>query len=278
MRNLLAIILIAGSLTTCCQEANALDNNAQLSFLLTHGDYHVTQEYLSYWSGNPTPDNRHAGVDFATPTGTVIYAPVSGAVIKVGGSLGYCTLYNSTLDVSIIFLHLSTINYSVGDTVNVGEIIGAAGSAGTGGSHLHIEVRPGRRTHAVGPTSGSSTAALTIDPLAAFSNSSGNGLTLYETVHLSGSGDYEIFYTEYYHPGEITAIVKNSGTLDADLYYYSWSANSWYPLSAYDGNEFWTISMGSGQPNSTYPLYIAVVAWSGSGTAEVMWHSSSSAE
>lgn len=259
----------------------ALDNEQELSFLLFHAQYRVSQTYLNNWSGNPTPDQRHAGIDFATPSGTTVYAPMSGTVIRAGGRLGYCSLYNATLNRTVIFLHMSTVNFEVDDEVRIGEILGATGKEGADSPHCHVECRPGRSPYAVGPTSGTSTAALTINPLAAFADVSSEGLSVYESVMLdanAGGRYYEIFYCEYFHPGEVTLIVKGQGTLDADVWYWDWWDQAWYPLSTADGNEFRNWTFGSGYSSEYYPLYIAVVAYSGSGAAQVMWHATQSAE
>ncbi|MDI9357693.1 MAG: M23 family metallopeptidase [Phycisphaerales bacterium] len=87
----------------------------------------------------------HAGIDFAAPLGTPIYATANGVVesarFNTGGygnnviidhSFGYRTLYG----------HMIKFVVRAGDKVKRGEIIGYVGSTGKStGPHVHYEVR-----------------------------------------------------------------------------------------------------------------------------------------
>ncbi|HHC30084.1 MAG TPA: M23 family metallopeptidase [Rhodobacterales bacterium] len=88
----------------------------------------------------------HAGVDMAAPTGTPIYAPADGVVIKAGWASGYGRLIKIKHDFGIEtrYGHLSKIRVSEGERVSRGERIGDMGSTGRStGPHLHYEVRIG---------------------------------------------------------------------------------------------------------------------------------------
>lgn len=260
--------------------AKATDTVEELSFLLFHGQYSVRQPYLAYNTINQTPGNLHAGIDFLTPNGTTIYAPISGTCTKSGGTLGYCSIYNKTLNRTVIFLHMSTVFPTVGQKIWVGQVLGLSGTKGATGYHAHIEVRPGNKPSAVGTTSGTNTASLTVNPVNAFANVSSPGLSVYETMYFDAntSNRYQMFYTEYFYPGELSVIAKGMGTVDVDLYYYNWASSQWQPWSTNVGNEFFAFPMGSGYSNNYYGYWVLAYARSGYGPVEFMWHASQSAE
>lgn len=91
----------------------------------------------------------HAGLDFAAPQGTPVYATADGRVTTAGNSgngfgnhveishgYGYETLYG----------HMVRVKARVGQIVKRGEVIGWVGSTGKStGPHLHYEVHKGGR-------------------------------------------------------------------------------------------------------------------------------------
>ncbi len=87
----------------------------------------------------------HAGVDLTAPTGTNIYAPGDGVVIRAdAGSRGYGNhvRINHGYGYITVYGHLSKINVRVGQKVKRGDVIGLVGSTGLSTSpHLHYEVR-----------------------------------------------------------------------------------------------------------------------------------------
>ncbi len=86
----------------------------------------------------------HAGMDFASPIGTEIYATGDGTVVRadadasgygnhvrINHGYGYLTLYG----------HMSKINVRPGQRVHRGDVIGFVGNTGKSvGPHLHYEV------------------------------------------------------------------------------------------------------------------------------------------
>ena len=74
----------------------------------------------------------HAGLDFAAPQGTPIYATANGTVEVAGNTgNGYGTLYG----------HMFRVKVTAGQKVKRGEIIGWVGSTGKStGPHCHYEV------------------------------------------------------------------------------------------------------------------------------------------
>jgi len=94
----------------------------------------------------------HSGIDFRAASGTDILAPGAGKVIFAGRNGGYGNMIDIQHAGGIVtrYGHLSRIEVRVGQTVEVGEVIGRVGSTGRStGPHLHFEVR--RHDQAVDP-------------------------------------------------------------------------------------------------------------------------------
>jgi murein DD-endopeptidase MepM/ murein hydrolase activator NlpD len=91
---------------------------------------------------------RHQGTDFAAASGTPVFAVMSGTVESAGvlGGYGNQVLLRHPDGTETRYGHLSVIGVRVGQTVEVGEQIGAVGSTGVStGPHLHFEVILGGR-------------------------------------------------------------------------------------------------------------------------------------
>ena len=93
---------------------------------------------------NGQPRSPHAGIDFSSPTGTVVTAPASGRVV-VAEDL-YFTGNTVVLDhgagLYSIFAHFSALVAEEGDLVDVGATLGRVGATGrVTGPHLHWSVR-----------------------------------------------------------------------------------------------------------------------------------------
>ena len=90
---------------------------------------------------NGTPKSPHPGMDIAVPEGTPVKAPASGIVTFAKPGLyltGGTVLIDHGFGVSSNFLHLSRLNVQVGQHVQQGDVIGAAGMTGRAtGPHLH---------------------------------------------------------------------------------------------------------------------------------------------
>ncbi|MGD7707453.1 peptidoglycan-binding protein [Microlunatus sp. Y2014] len=116
-----------------------------------------------YWA--PRGLYRHAGRDLATPTGTVIYAPAAGKVIRSGysqqvltGRNGWGLLIDHGSGRWTYYGHLRERSpIAVGRTVSAGQRIGYVGNTGLGygnttsGAHLHFEVHTGSIGNTVEP-------------------------------------------------------------------------------------------------------------------------------
>lgn len=86
----------------------------------------------------------HKGVDWATPTGTPVYASNAGTVVQAGWSsgYGYAVYINHADGRQTRYGHLSKVLVSVGQTVSQGQKIALSGNTGRStGPHLHFEIR-----------------------------------------------------------------------------------------------------------------------------------------
>ena len=139
-----------------------------LSLKLFGGVVQITQGYLNKNPINQTPDQRHAGIDYGARKGRIVRSPIGGTLINHKDGIT-CIFDGSN---TVILLHMKAAPWSTGQRVEKGFLIGSVDSILPGGQgkstgpHLHIEVRKGKRTFAVGPTSWPpDTAQLTINPL-----------------------------------------------------------------------------------------------------------------
>jgi len=85
----------------------------------------------------------HKGIDWATPTGTAVYASCGGKVSKAGWGSGYGNvIYIDHEDGrQTRYGHLSKILVSVGDKVKQGDKIALSGNTGVStGPHIHFEI------------------------------------------------------------------------------------------------------------------------------------------
>lgn len=89
-------------------------------------------------------DKWHAGIDLATPYGSRVCAAEDGEVIYASWMSGYgnTVIIDHGDGLSTLYGHNSSLKVSVGDVVERGDVIAAAGSTGNStGNHCHFEVR-----------------------------------------------------------------------------------------------------------------------------------------
>ena len=101
----------------------------------------VARSYVSSYVG----DGRgHKGMDIVAPAGTPIYAAVGGTVTYSGwdtSGYGYKIVIKHSNGYETLYAHCSALYVKKGDTVAMGETIGAVGTTGRStGNHLHFEV------------------------------------------------------------------------------------------------------------------------------------------
>jgi murein DD-endopeptidase MepM/ murein hydrolase activator NlpD len=86
----------------------------------------------------------HTGLDFRASTGDPVRATANGKVASSGWAGGYGRMVeiDHGNGLSTRYGHLSEISVKVGDTIKIGQVIGAVGSTGRStGPHLHYETR-----------------------------------------------------------------------------------------------------------------------------------------
>jgi murein DD-endopeptidase MepM/ murein hydrolase activator NlpD len=89
----------------------------------------------------------HTGLDIATPTGTSVYAALSGTVQFAGWNsfgYGYLVVIRGVDNRDYYYAHNSRLLVKRGQFVAQGKLISRSGSTGNStGPHLHFEVRIG---------------------------------------------------------------------------------------------------------------------------------------
>jgi len=86
----------------------------------------------------------HYGVDLTAPTGTKVYAPGDGVVIRADWAQGYgnCVRINHGYGYLTVYAHLSEMLVRPGQKVKRGDVIALVGNTGLSTCpHLHYEVR-----------------------------------------------------------------------------------------------------------------------------------------
>lgn len=90
----------------------------------------------------------HAGIDIPKTRGTPVYATGNGIVVRKGYNSGYGNFIEieHAGGFRSFYAHLSKTMVKIGDSVSITRQIAYVGNTGTTtGSHLHYEVRKGKR-------------------------------------------------------------------------------------------------------------------------------------
>ena len=93
---------------------------------------------------NGQPRNPHAGIDFSSPTGTVVTAPAVGTVVLARDLYftGNTVVVDHGSGLYSVFAHFSALGVEAGDTVDIGTRLGRVGATGrVTGPHLHWSIR-----------------------------------------------------------------------------------------------------------------------------------------
>lgn len=85
----------------------------------------------------------HKGLDLSGWEGMEVHAPASGVVLHTAAGVvnGNTIVLGHGLGLGTVYLHLSSIEVEVGETITKGQVIGRVGGTGGFAPHLHWEVR-----------------------------------------------------------------------------------------------------------------------------------------
>ncbi|GLW65197.1 hypothetical protein Arub01_34410 [Actinomadura rubrobrunea] len=110
------------------------------------------------FDGYTSTPGRHEGIDIARSIGSDVHALVAGEIIYIargstgGGGLSTISIYNSSLNKTVIYLHTAPLSsLRVGQKIKRGQVIADEswrGISSKSAAHTHVEMRPGRQTHA----------------------------------------------------------------------------------------------------------------------------------
>ena len=122
----------------------------------------ITFPYGAKYTRGNAKKGKHKGVDFATKTGTPVYAVADGIVQHAGpNGTGPTRGWGSAYGISVIinnnkfadgsagnfagYMHLSKVSVKRGQAVKKGQVIGHSGNTGSStGPHLHLEIQKAR--------------------------------------------------------------------------------------------------------------------------------------
>jgi murein DD-endopeptidase MepM/ murein hydrolase activator NlpD len=110
-------------------------------FALPVAGARISGVYGSQRIDNGVAKAPHPGLDLAVPTGTPVHAPAAGVVTFAEPDLvltGGTVLIDHGHGLTSSFLHMSRLDVAVGQRVERGQVIGAAGMTGRAtGPHVH---------------------------------------------------------------------------------------------------------------------------------------------
>jgi len=135
-------------------DPNSIPQKGTVVFRWPLSKIRITQMFGNTFFAKQNPSvygNRayHPGLDLAGPTGTTIYAPLSGIVRMTGNtdsvrgcySWGKWTLIEHPNGLTTLYAHQSLQKVTQGQNVRTGDVIGYIGNTGySTGPHLHFSV------------------------------------------------------------------------------------------------------------------------------------------
>ena len=110
----------------------------------------------------------HHGVDISKSAGAAIVSAHKGELIKASGNT--VALYDKDKNVTYLYLHMkiaSSLSSKLNTIISIGTPLGTQSNVGLGGSgneHLHFEVKSGKNSVAVMPTTSLTSAIPSLDP------------------------------------------------------------------------------------------------------------------
>ena len=138
------------------QDLDTLKIAKVLFNLQSHNDYQIEQTY-QYSGPNPEPacnyKGGHSGIHFKQikDPNASFYSVSKGKVttIGVGKKDNRIGVYDSEKNITVFYLHANDVLVKVGDTIEIGKLLGTQGKTGNTlgfDEYIHIEIREGRQT------------------------------------------------------------------------------------------------------------------------------------
>ena len=139
-------------LTTICQLNIYAYSKSDLQQKLLNAVYGGAGGYISCdFDGYTSTSGRHEGIDLALYKGANVYSVMDGTVVSArtaSNGLTTIAIYNSTYNLTVIYLHSQNFAVSTGGSVSRGQLISHEGTGGTSSSHTHVEIRVGYQNSA----------------------------------------------------------------------------------------------------------------------------------
>lgn len=104
----------------------------------------VTSGFGARTSPTEGASSYHKGIDISAPVGSAVVAAAAGEVViaTYSASAGNYVMINHGSGIYTVYMHLSSISVSQGESVSQGQKVGGVGSTGySTGPHLHFGVR-----------------------------------------------------------------------------------------------------------------------------------------
>lgn len=149
---IIAVFLVfASTLTIMSIPAFAMTKNEIHNILLERLYGESGGKISCGFDGYTSTSGRHEGIDCVYSSGHSVYSILDGKVTsarQASNGLTTIAIYNSSFDVTIIYLHTKSFAVSTGETVTQGRKIALEGKNGASSAHTHVELRPGYQTSA----------------------------------------------------------------------------------------------------------------------------------
>ena len=136
-----ALVVLLVSLVVATSASARSDGSARLQMVWPASG--PVSSPFGVWRG----DHSHAGIDIAPLRSLRLRAVSGGTVRETGYASGYSgygqvVVLDLPGNLSALYAHLSDVHVRVGERVQMGELLGLAGSTGNStGTHLHFEIR-----------------------------------------------------------------------------------------------------------------------------------------
>lgn len=145
-------------ITTSSTSSSSTPSNSATTMTNALYKINTNSSYITCgFDGYRSTSGRHEGIDFKRSLNANVYSLTDGVVTYVKyGSVGSkrlstIAIYNSDKNITVIYLHSKPVSLYVGQHINRGQLItneSWRGVSSQKSAHTHVELRPGKNTHA----------------------------------------------------------------------------------------------------------------------------------